>query len=121
MKTETFKGTIRTYKGKKLEQPLNYEGSYQSFETADEAKEAKAWPEDTDKFILAGINSDRQNVARSATVASTLQDAGLGEIGTRLQDADYRVRTFVNSLVAAGKDRAEAEALAVQLNVAGSK
>jgi len=113
MKTQEFKGTIKTHAGKSITPALEYSGSASLYESADEVRAANKWPGDAD--IVEFLNADILNKTRTATVQATLEAAGYQKIGKRLADADYRFNMFVKTLVADGRSLAEAQELAKSL------
>jgi hypothetical protein len=74
MKTETYKGEITTFLGKKIVPALKYDGNFNAFTSADEIRLANEWP--TEKEVIEWRNAERKAVAVSKSRAQILEDNG---------------------------------------------
>jgi len=90
MKTETFKGEISSAFGNKLEKPVNFSGSFESYDLPEGKGKDKVLfdaPEGADKIadgdvptvaeLYAYVNGLNKNNARQKAMAAALAEAGI--------------------------------------------
>jgi hypothetical protein len=108
MKIETFKGTIESAYGQPLPSALTFSGSYNAYESYDEAKDAQDLPSREEQ--LAFINNKRKANERQKAMQATLDAAGISK--PTLDDPQVQLRTIIKALVASGRDEATATQIA---------
>lgn len=76
-KQETFKGTVESAYGEKLPKAIEFNGTFEAFESYDELTTANELPSNDE--ILSFVNAKRKNNARQAAMTSALQAAGISK------------------------------------------
>ncbi len=99
MKSETFKGTIESAYGSPLATALKFEGSFDAYETYDEAQAANDLPNKDEQ--LAFTNNKRKANARQKSMQSALDTAGITK--PTLEDPQFQLKSMIKILVTAGK------------------
>lgn len=108
MKSETFKGTIESAYGNPLATALKFEGSFDAYETYEEAQTANDLPSRDEQ--VAFVNNKRKANARQKSMQAALDAAGISK--PTLEDPQVQLRTMIKVLVASGRSDAEATQLA---------
>ena len=108
MKTETFKGTIESAYGQPLDSPLKFDGSFQAYESYDEAKTANDLPNQDEQ--LAFTNNKRKANARQKSMQAALDAAGINK--PTLEDPQFQLKSMIKILVTAGRSEEAARQLA---------
>lgn len=106
---EHFEGTVSEYQGKPVEPAITYAGDAVVPATVDAAKASEHWPNESG--VLKGIVAKIVAAAKSAEY----QEVTKGLKKTYEDSPEYKRKNLVASLIAAGKDKAEAEKLADSL------
>jgi hypothetical protein len=108
MKAETFKGTIESAYGSPLATPLSFSGSFDAYESYDEASTANDLPSRDEQ--LAFVNNKRKANARQKAMQTALDAAGINK--PTLDDPQVQLKTIIKALVASGKSEADATQIA---------
>lgn len=108
MKSETFKGTIESAYGNPLATALKFEGSFDAYESYDEAATANDLPSRDEQ--LAFTNNKRKANARQKAMTEVLTAAGINK--PTLEDPQFQLKSMIKILVTAGRSEAEATQLA---------
>lgn len=108
MKSETFKGTIESAYGNPLATALKFEGSFDAYESYDEAATANDLPSRDEQ--LAFTNNKRKANARQKSMQAALDTAGISK--PTLEDPQVQLKTIIKALVASGRSESEATQLA---------
>ncbi len=95
--------------GKKLPTPVNYTGTFESYENVGEIRSANDWPSDDE--VVSFRNTQKRNNARQKFMQEALDKAGVVK-PTLENSEELRVKNIVDSLVASGKSVEEATAIA---------
>ena len=109
MKTDTFKGSVATAYGRTLPEPIKFDGSVELYESVEELRNSKDWPED--KEILSFVNNSRKAAARAKATQDSLTAAGI-EKPTLENDVQLQLKTLIKVYRAAGKSDDEAREMA---------
>lgn len=109
MKTESLKGTIESAYGSKLPSPVNYEGTFEAYETASEVRAANDMPSDDE--VVSFRNTQRRNNQRQKLMQEALDKAGIVK-PTLENSEELRYKNIYDALIAAGKSETEAETIA---------
>ena len=109
MKTMKFEGTIENAYGKPVSPALKFEGSYDTFENAEEMRNKGEWPKDSE--IVDWRNSQRKANERQKSMTAALTAAGY-EKPTLESDVQLQLKSLIKIYVAAKKPYDEAKALA---------
>lgn len=105
MKTETISGKMEKAYGQDLATPINYEGTFTTYENSDEVKSANDMPNDDE--VVNFRNQQRRNNARQKFMQEALDKAGIKK-PTLETSEELRIKNIVDSLVAAGKSPEQA-------------
>ena len=108
MKSETFKGTIESAYGNPLPSALKFEGSFEAYESYDEASTANDLPSRDEQ--LAFVNNKRKANARQKSMQSALDAAGITK--PTLEDPQFQLKSMIKILVTAGRSEEAATQLA---------
>lgn len=104
--TSSAKGTVSTVLGEALNTPIEFEYSWDTFDSPESVREAGEWP--NDKEILDYVNGRAERNALSGARAKAIA----GEVERIKDTPEYKRREFINACVAYGMSREQAEALA---------
>lgn len=108
MKSETFKGTIESAYGNPLPSALKFEGSFDAYETYEEAAAANDLPSRDEQ--LAFVNNKRKANARQKSMQDVLTANGINK--PTLEDPQFQLKSMIKILVTAGRSEADATQLA---------
>ncbi len=106
MRTEKFEGTVAEYQGSALATPITYSGDVSLYENVNEARNTEDWLSDSE--ILRAINSKKLAAAK----ASKYQEVTKPLKEAYEKSPEFKRKNLVASIMASGKNQAEAEALA---------
>src|ERR1043166_4091336 len=111
MKQVSFKGEVLEYQGKKLDSPIKYDGSAESYENLTEAKNSEDWLSDAE--ILKVINSKKLTAAKAAKYQEVTK-----ELKAAYESSpEFKRKQVIDAVLAAGKSHAEAEAFVASLGL----
>jgi hypothetical protein len=111
MKQVTFKGEVLEYQGKKLDKPIQYDGTADSYENVSEAKASENWLSDNE--ILKVINTKNLTAAK----AKKYQEVTADLKKAYEESSEYKRKQVIDAVLLAGKSQAEAEAFAASLGL----
>ncbi len=109
MKTEKLTGTIESAYGKKLDKPVNYEGTFEAYENVGEVRSANDMPSDDE--VVSFRNTQKRNNTRQRLMQEALDKAGIVK-PTLENSEELRYKNIYDALIAAGKSVTEAESIA---------
>ena len=108
MASTTEKATVQEFMGARLPEPREYEFTFETFASKNDAVAANKWPADADTYVLAKVNQQAKASAKAAAYNTAVADLK----AAYEQTPAYQFKQLVDSLLVAKKSQAEAEALA---------
>lgn len=108
MKAESFKGTIESAYGSPLATAIKFEGSFDAYESYDEASTANDLPSHDEQ--VAFVNNKRKANARQKSMQAALDAAGI--VKPTLEDPQVQLKQIIKALEASGRSTADAVKLA---------
>lgn len=106
MRTEQFEGTIESYQGKTLDNPIKFSGNVELYENTPEAKQSEDWPSENE--ILKVVNTKKLTAAKAAEYQKAT-----AALKKEYEESDeFKRANLVKALMLSGKSKAEAEGIA---------
>lgn len=109
--------TVSEAFGQKFNPAKEIEFTFKRYANKQAAIASGVWPSDADVFVLAKVNSDSKTAARASEMNEALKEYK----AAYEQSDEYKFKQLVDSLVANGMEKAEAEQMATAIQSKNKK